>query len=120
MVRKTILIVLISLIASTSFAMEVNKQVVGDKGLHFVKAIDDQMSGYIRVMRRSSERDFDALSLVIFMNQTANLEKKLDILINETRKTNRLLSLQMKSSNKIIDIMSQVKSVAKPALGKGD
>ena len=46
--------------------------------------------------------------------------KKLDILINETRKTNRLLSLQMKSSNKIIDIMSQVKSAAKPALGKGD
>lgn len=108
------------LISSVSFSMEVNKQALGDKGSSFVKTIDDQIGGYVRGLRRGSQVDFDALQLAMFMNQTANIEKKLDILISETRKNNQLLAMQMKSSNKLIDIFSKVNELAKPASGKGD
>lgn len=115
------LIVMMSSFANASSnSLVINKEAVGERGVSFIKSIDDQISGYVRAFRRGSQVDFDALKLVMFMNQTANLEKKLDILINETRKTNQLLSLQMKSSNKIINIMSQVKSAAKPLMEKGE
>lgn len=117
---KTLSILALTLVSSASFSMEVNKQALGDKGASFVKTIDDQIGGYVRGLRRGSQVDFDALQLAMFMNQTANIEKKLDILISETRKNNQLLSMQMKSSNKLIDIMSKVNELTKPASGKGD
>ena len=58
------------------------QQALGDKGSNFVKTIDDQIGGYVRGLRRGSQVDFDALQLAMFMNQTANLEKKLDIFNN--------------------------------------
>ncbi len=118
--HKIIIAAFISLITSTSFSMDVNKQAVGDKGTAFVKTIDDQVGGYVRALRRGSQVEFDALSLAMFMNQTANIEKKLDILINETRKNNRLLAMQMKSSNKLIEIINKASELTKPAQGKGE
>lgn len=115
---KVIKIALISLLASTSFAMKVNNEAVADKGINFVKTIDNQINGYLRALRRGSQVDFDALELTVFMNQTANIEKKLDILIDETRKNNRLLSMQMKSSNRLIDILSKVGQIKSSTLKK--
>jgi len=111
MTYKSLMALTFLLISSASFSMEVNKQALGDKGSNFVKTIDDQIGGYVRGLRRSSQVDFDALELAMFMNQTANIEKKLDILISETRKNNQLLAMQMKSSNKLIDIISKAKEL---------
>ncbi|GEM_PF-4762682 len=108
---RGLMALMLLLMSSTSFSMEVNKQALGDKGSNFVKTIDDQIGGYVRGLRRGSQVDFDALQLAMFMNQTANLEKKLDILISETRKNNQLLAMQMKSSNKLIDIISKAEEL---------
>lgn len=85
------------IVVNVASSMEVNKQAVQDKGIDFIKKVDSQIGGYVRAFRRGSEVDFDALSLVMFINQTANIEKKLDMLIYEIRKNNGLLQMQMKN-----------------------
>lgn len=72
--------------------LAVNDKAVGKNGVDFVKRIDDATGGYIRAMRHASEADFDTLKLAMFMNQTANMEQKLDILIAEMRRNNQLLA----------------------------
>ena len=110
---KNLTIAALTLISSACFSMEVNKQALGESGSSFVQSIDDQISGYVRALRRGSEVEFDALKLSMFMNQTANIEKKLDILISETRKNNRLLAQQTKSSNKLIEAINKATELSK-------
>ena len=116
---KTIAAVALTVAASASFSMEVNKQAMGDSGVDFVQKVDDQMGGYVRALRRGSQANFDALSLTMFMNQTANIEKKLDILIAETRKNNKLLAMQTKSSSQLIELMKKVGAMTNKAPAKG-
>lgn len=82
---------------SWSDSLTINNKAIGKNAQHYLSTLDDATEGYVRALRRGSEVDFDALQLVVTMNQTANIEKKLDILIDEIRKNNQLLAGLRKS-----------------------
>lgn len=75
-----------------SDSLTINNKAVGKSGHRYLSSLDYATEGAVRALRRSSEVDFDVLKLSAFMNESANIEQKLDILISEMRKTNQLLA----------------------------
>lgn len=71
--------------------LAINSDAVGKSSLRFIEQIDDLMPGYIRGLSNQKPTEFNALQFAAMLNQSANIEKKLDILIAEMRETNRLL-----------------------------
>ena len=69
----------------------VNSDAVGKSSLRFLEQIDDQMPGFVRGLSFQKPTEFNALQFAAMLNQSANIEKKLDLLIAEMRETNRLL-----------------------------
>lgn len=90
---KTTLIVASLLGASTLNAtpLVVNQEAVGKSSQRFIEQIDDLMPGYIRGLSSQKPTEFNALAFATMLNQSANIEKKLDSLIAQMRETNRLL-----------------------------
>ena len=71
--------------------LTVNPEATGKSSLHFLEQIDDKMPGFVRGLSRQNSTEFSALQFAAMLNQSANIEKKLDLLIAEMRETNRLL-----------------------------
>lgn len=71
--------------------LAVNSNAVGKSSLRFLEQIDNQMPGYVRALSYQKPTEFNALQMAVMLNQSANIEKKLDVLIAEMRETNRLL-----------------------------
>jgi len=71
--------------------LAVNSDAVGKSSLRFLEQIDDQMPGFVRGLSYQKPTEFNALQMAVMLNQSANIEKKLDALIAEMRETNRLL-----------------------------
>lgn len=71
--------------------LTVNTDAVGKSSLRFLEQIDDQMPGFVRGLSFQKPTEFNALQMAVMLNQSANIEKKLDLLIREMRETNRLL-----------------------------
>lgn len=71
--------------------LAVNADAVGKSSLRFLEQIDDQMPGFVRGLSYQKPMEFNALQMAVMLNQSANIEKKLDVLIAEMRETNRLL-----------------------------
>lgn len=69
----------------------VNSDAVGKLSMRFLEQIDDQMPGFVRGLSFQKPTEFNALQFAAMLNQSANIEKKLDLLIAEIRETNRLL-----------------------------
>jgi hypothetical protein len=94
-----LLITILSLQAViTSHAEEsirLNDKATGKNAVQFLQKMDDKTDGYVRALRRGSKVDWDALTLIVRMNQSANLEAQLDLLIAELRKNNHLLSMHL-------------------------
>ena len=90
---KTTLIAasLLGACALNAAPLAVNSDAVGKSSLRFLEQLDDQMPGYIRGLSYQKPTEFKALQLAAMLNQSANIEKKLDLLIAEMRETNRLL-----------------------------
>lgn len=112
-IKKFLLLIPLALVTGSIYAeggMSINPKAVGKNGIDFLKHLDDETDGYIRALRNGSRADFDTLSLVVFMNQTANIERKLDILINELHKNNELLAAQSKLSVRLLSNLSSLKS----------
>lgn len=99
-IKTIVLPIMLSMMAGSIYAgsatLSINDKAVGKNGVDFVKKIDEAIGGYVRALRQASAADFDSLNLVMFMNQTANIEQKLDILIAETRKNNQLLAANLR------------------------
>lgn len=111
--REFLLLIPLTIVMGSIYAeggMSINPNAVGNNGINFIKRLDDETDGYIRALRNGSQADFDTLSLVVFMNQTANIERKLDILINELHKNNELLAAQSKLSARLLSNLSSLKS----------
>lgn len=70
----------------------VNAEAVGQSSLRFLEQLDDQMPGFVRGLSYQKPTEFNALQMAVMLNQSANIEKKLDVLIAEMRETNRLLN----------------------------
>ena len=58
----------------------VNAEAVGKSSLNFLEQLDDQMPGYIRGLSYQKPTEFQALQFAAMLNQSANIEKKLDVL----------------------------------------
>lgn len=87
------------LIASTSsYALQVNQSVSGKGAGHFLSQLDERTDGTIRIMHANSKTEFDTMFFTSFLNQTANIEQKLDVLIVEMRKNNELLQRRLSKS----------------------
>ncbi|MGL6029429.1 MAG: hypothetical protein ACRC0M_06560, partial [Legionella sp.] len=71
--------------------LAINHDAVGKSSLRFLEQLDDQMPGFVRGLSYQKPAEFNALHFAAMLNQSANIEKKLDILIAEMRETNRLL-----------------------------
>lgn len=69
----------------------VNADAVGTSSWRFLEQIDNQMPGYVKTLSNHRPTEFNALQFAAMLNQSANIEKKLDVLIAEMRETNRLL-----------------------------
>lgn len=81
-----------ALIASTtSYALQINQSVSGKGAGNFLSQLDERTDGAIRIMHVNSKAEFDTMFFASFLNQTANIEQKLDVLIAEMRKNNELL-----------------------------
>ncbi|ERH42681.1 hypothetical protein N751_16490 [Legionella pneumophila str. Leg01/11] len=90
---KGILIVtsLFGACALNATPLTVNSGAVGKSSLQFLEQIDEQMPGFVRGLSYQKPTEFNALQMAVMLNQSANIEKKLDVLIAEMRETNRLL-----------------------------
>lgn len=72
--------------------LKINTNATGKQATSFLETLDGRTEGFVRALRRGSQIDFEALQLVVLLNQTANLENKLDKLISNQQKTNALLA----------------------------
>lgn len=90
---KTTLIALslLGACALNAAPLVVNSEAVGKSSMQFLEKIDDQMPGFVRGLSYQKPTEFNALQFAAMLNQSANIEKKLDVLIAEMRETNRLL-----------------------------
>tara|TARA_Y100000588_G_scaffold394902_1_gene518191 strand:- start:2977 stop:3273 length:297 start_codon:yes stop_codon:yes gene_type:complete len=98
MLKKSILI--ISLFTPTllqATPLVVNPDAQGKKSEQFLEKIEDQMAPYVRALSYQKPSEFSALQFATMLNESANIEKKLDILIAEIRETNRLLKAKKSS-----------------------
>jgi hypothetical protein len=90
---KTILVAasLLGACSLNAAPLVVNSDAVGKSSMRFLEEIDDQMPGFVRGLSYQKPTEFNALQFAAMLNQSANIEKKLDLLIAEMRETNRLL-----------------------------
>ena len=85
-------VIAVALIASTTgYALQINQSVSGKGAGNFLSQLDERTDGTIRIMHANSKTEFDTMFFASFLNQTANIEQKLDVLIAEMRKNNELL-----------------------------
>jgi len=82
----------------SSSGLTVNKNVISQPGENFVKTITAriQTMNYLVNLHNRTRDYYDVLQLLVFMNQTSQLEKKMDVLIDEIRLSNRYLARQDK------------------------
>lgn len=88
-------VIILALFAFSSFAsntLTISSKATGKSAVAYLQSLDNQTDGYLRALRRGSQVDWDALVMSVQLNQSANLEAKLDILIAEMRKNNELLA----------------------------
>lgn len=71
--------------------LKLNQDAMGKPAMHFLQQLDEAMPPYLRALSFQKPSEFDALQMAVMLNQSANIEKKLDLLIEEIRETNRLL-----------------------------
>lgn len=91
-IKATLIAVsLLGAFALNAAPLVVNSDAVGKSSLRFLEQLDDQMPGYVRGLSYQKPTEFKALQMAVMLNQSANIEKKLDLLITEMRETNRLL-----------------------------
>ncbi|KTC87662.1 hypothetical protein [Legionella drozanskii] len=90
---KTIILALglVSAALANAAPLKLNQDAIGKPALHFIQQIDEAMPPYIRALSFQKPTEFKALQFAALLNQSANIEKKLDLLIEEIRETNRLL-----------------------------
>jgi hypothetical protein len=81
--------------ATTSYALQINQSVSGKGAGNFLSQLDERTDGTIRIMHANSKTEFDTMFFESFLNQTANIEQKLDVLIAEMRKNNELLQRRL-------------------------
>lgn len=81
--------------AQAGSALQVNSGVAGKGAANFLSLLDNKTDGYIRILHANSKTEFDTMFFEAFLNQTANLEQKLDVLIAEMRENNRLMKAQL-------------------------
>jgi len=82
-------------LSGISFAqspVSINSKVVSSSGMQFLQQLDNKTEGYPRALRNQQKSEFDVLSLMVMLNQTANIEDKLNKLVSEQQKTNKLLA----------------------------
>ena len=60
--------------------------------MYFLEKIDGSMPRVIRGLSHQNAKEFNAMQFAVMLNESANIERKLDILIAEIRKTNKLLA----------------------------
>ncbi len=101
------LVAVMGVIYAANTTLSVNNNAVGKPGADFIKQVDDSTDGYIRALRNGSTADFDSLSLAVFINQTANIEKKIDILIDEMRKNNAYLARAQLTARPALSVQSK-------------
>jgi hypothetical protein len=92
MLKKTIVLTaLLTPMLLQATPLTVNTDAVGKRQLHFLETLDEKMAPYVRGLSFQKPSEFNALQFAAMLNESANIEKKLDILIAEIRETNRLL-----------------------------
>lgn len=73
--------------------LNVNSQAIGSEGQDFLHTL----SGRVQTMRhavdlrRNMHDYFDVLNLLVYLNQSSQMEKKMDSLIGELRRNNQIL-----------------------------
>ena len=72
--------------------VSINAKVVSPSGAKFLQQLDDRTEAFPRALRNQQKSEFDVLQLMVMLNQSANIEVKLDELISEQQKTNKLLT----------------------------
>lgn len=91
-IKATLLVAsLLSTCVLNAAPLGVNSEAIGKSSLRFLEKIDDQMPGFVRGLSYQKPTEFNALQFAVMLNQSANIENKLDLLIAEMRETNRLL-----------------------------
>lgn len=99
-----LLIALIALMISgigfTQPSASINSKVISTSGMKFLEQLDDRTGAFPRALRNQQKSEFDVLSLMVVLNQTANIEDKLNRLVSEQEKTNKLLAQILASRSK--------------------
>jgi hypothetical protein len=73
-------------------SVSINSKVVSTSGMKFLQQLDNRTEAFPRALRNQQKSEFDVLSLMVVLNQTANIEDKLGKLVAEQQKTNKLLA----------------------------
>lgn len=95
-IKKSILAIGLIAISSASFStsgLNVDNRVMGGAGDDFLRTISGkiQTMNYLVNLRQNTQDYFDVLNLLVYLNQSSQLEKKMDVLIGEMRRNNKLL-----------------------------
>ncbi|GGI90889.1 hypothetical protein [Legionella impletisoli] len=95
-IKKSILTISLITISSVSFSatgLNVDNRAMGSAGDDFIRTISGkiQSMNYLVNLRRNTQDYFDVLNLLVYLNQSSQLEKKMDVLIGEIRRNNQLL-----------------------------
>lgn len=107
-IKKSILTISLITISSVSFSatgLNVDNRAMGSAGDDFIRTISGkiQSMNYLVNLRRNTQDYFDVLNLLVYLNQSSQLEKKIDVLIGEMRRNNQLLErvlMEKKAKNK--------------------
>jgi len=107
-IKKSILTISLITISSVSFSatgLNVDNRAMGSAGDDFIRTISGkiQSMNYLVNLRRNTQDYFDVLNLLVYLNQSSQLEKKMDVLIGEMRRNNQLLErvlMEKKAKNK--------------------
>ena len=95
-VKNTMVAVSLIALSSVSFSatgLNVDNRAMGSAGDDFIRTISGkiQSMNYLVNLRRNTQDYFDVLNLLVYLNQSSQLEKKMDVLIGEMRRNNQLL-----------------------------
>ena len=96
-ISKSIAATALIAVSSLSFSasgLTVDKKAMGEAGDDFLRTISAkiQRMNYLVNLRRNTQDYFDVLNLLVYLNQSTQIEKKMDILISEMRRNNQLLT----------------------------
>ena len=108
MINKILCLGFLAFLSSATVAstgLTINNSALSEPGDALIRTISGkiQRMNYLVNLRRNTQDYFDVLNLLIYLNQSSQLEKKIDILISETRRNNKLLErvlMEKTKSNK--------------------